>query len=126
MRGYVQGELSAIHLSATPCPQLLVTNSCIGMQPAQKKPRGADLLRLGRVHFATQSAMASILAAVKADGVPEYTSRKAQHNAIKRFAERRTPYGPLVTTLVLGAITVAVQCPGPMLLYCATNCAGFT
>ena len=58
-------------------------------------------------------------------GIPEFYRRKAQAGAMKRFANQQTPYGPLMTTFVVGGVTLAVQCPGPMMHHCAAHCPGF-
>ena len=42
-----------------------------------------------------------------------------------KFTNQQTPYGPLMTTLVVCGVTLAVQCPGPMMHYCAAHCSGF-
>ena len=95
------------------------------MEPRLKKRKGADVLRLGRRSFATQSAISELCRAVETDGLPEFYSRKAQSGAIKKFASQQTPYGPLMATFVGCGVTLAVQCPGPMMHYCAAHCSGF-
>ena len=70
-------------------------------------------LRLGRRSFATQSAISELCRAVEKDGMPEFYSRKAQSTALARFTNRRTPYGPLLATIVVAGVTLAVHCPGP-------------
>ena len=42
-----------------------------------------------------------------------------------KFTNQQTPYGPLMATLVVCGVTLAVQCPGPMMHYCAAHCSGF-
>ena len=95
------------------------------MEPNQKKRKGADLLRLGRRSFATQSAISELCRAVETDGLPKFYSRKAQSTTMTKFTNQQTPYGPLLTTLVVCGVTLAVQCPGPMVHYCAAHCSGF-
>ena len=95
------------------------------MEPGHKKRKGGGILRLGRRSFATQSAISELCRAVQKDGMPEFHSRKAQSTALARFTNRRTPYGPLLETTVVGCVTLAVQCPGPMVHYCAAHCSGF-
>ena len=83
------------------------------MEPWPKKRKGADVLRLGRRSFATQSAISELCRAVETDGLPEFYSIKATNH--------QPPHGPLMATLVV----CGVQCPGPMMHYCATHCSGF-
>ena len=95
------------------------------MEPRPKKRKGADVLRLGRRSFATQSAISELCRAVETDGLPMFYSRKAQFNSMKKFTNQQTPYGPLMATFVVCGVTLAVQCPGPMIHYCAAHCEGF-
>ena len=87
---------------------------------------GADLLRLGRKHYASQSAIAHLLHTVEKDGAPTCFSRHAQYLSRKRFARTQTPHGTLVCTMTIGPLTVAVQNPAAMLHYCVDKCPGFT
>ena len=96
------------------------------MEPRLKKRKGVDVLRLGRGRsFATQSAISELCRAVEKDGLPECYSRKAQSTAMKNFTNQQTPYGPLMAPCVVGGVALAVQCPGPMMHYCAEHCSGF-
>ena len=42
-----------------------------------------------------------------------------------KFTNQQTPYGPLMATLVVCGVTLAVQCPGPMMHHCALHRSGF-
>ena len=54
---------------------------------------------LGQESFVSQSALQSILADVKARGLPDSFSRGSQHRARLDLCDTDTPYGPLLTTL---------------------------
>ena len=96
------------------------------MEPRLKKRKGVDVLRLGRGRsFATQSAISELCRAVEKDGLPECYSRKAQSRSLKNFTNQQTPDGPLMAPFVVGGVALAVQCPGPMMYYCAEHCSGF-
>ena len=96
------------------------------MEPRLKKRKGVDVLRLGRGRsFATQSAIEELCRAVEKDGLPECYSRKAQSRSLTNFTNQQTPYGPLMAPFVVGGVALAVQCPGPMMHYCAEHCSGF-
>ena len=95
------------------------------MEPRPKKRKGADVLRLGRRSCATQRGIPELCRAVETDGIPECNSRKAQSNSMTKFTNQQTPYGPLMATFVVCGVTLAVQCPGPMIHYCAAHCEGF-
>ena len=63
------------------------------MAMSERKPvdrdrdRALDLISLGRASCASKSAIASLLAVVDAEGLPEAYSRSAQYRASKKFAE---------------------------------------
>ena len=69
----------------------LFRSGCFGiagglhMGPRLKKRKGADVLRLGRRSFATQSAISEVCRAMETNGIPMVYGRKAQSRAMKRF-----------------------------------------
>ena len=108
------------------------------MPPKSKKPRqaesdpaeprgsdGADILHLARKHFASRSAVVDVLKAVERDGMPKHFSRATQYDRRKKFAATRTMYGPLVCSILLHGVVIAVQSPAAMLVHCSENCRGF-
>ena len=95
------------------------------MRRAKAPRKGADILALGRKHFATASAIESIIQAVKKDGVPEHASRRTRARMRHDTCSANRRYGALVRTLLIAGITVAVQSPAAMLDYCNAHCKGF-
>ena len=95
------------------------------MEPRAKKRKGVDALRLGRRSFATQSAISELCRAVETDCLPGCYSRRAQSTAMTKFTKQQTPYVLLMATLVVCGATLFVQCPGPIMHYCAAHCSGF-
>ena len=85
-----------------------------------------DTLAFGRRCFASKSAIAQILAAVRRDGLPDHSSRTTQFRKRKAFASTPGRHGPLVCALTLAAgLVVGVQNPAAMLLHCSEHCDGF-
>ena len=92
---------------------------------AKTSRKCADILALGRKHFATASAIESIIQAVKKDGVPEHASRRTRTRRRHDVCSANARYGALVRTHLIAGITVGVQSPAAMLDYCNTHCMGF-
>ena len=66
------------------------------------RDRSLELISLGRASYASKSAIASLLAVIDAEGLPETYSRTAQYRARKDICrERAGQYGPLVVDVQL-------------------------
>ena len=104
---------------------LLKGSNLFGPDMSAKKQKGANLLELGRQHYASKSAMAHLLDAVKMDGPPPASSRNTQYRRRKAFCNNKNTHGSLVCKFLVAGVTVAVQNPAAMLHHCAMTCNGF-
>ena len=87
---------------------------------------GADILLLAREHFASRSAVASLINEVKKNGLPQSCSRATQYRKRKRFfIDTQTPYGSLASPYHVAGQEISVQSPAAMLHYCAEHCEPF-
>jgi len=91
------------------------------MEPVKKKAKTAaerseELMSLGRASFVSKSGIAKLLATIKSDGLPVTFDRSAQFRARKHVCHKGTPYGDLVSTMMVervdgGEAVLAYQNP---------------
>ena len=95
------------------------------------RERDRDRLNaLGRVTYVTHRGLASLLAQIKQQGIPEHTSRSAQSRALNNLVDTETPYGKILQTMSLrsrtgSTVDITVQAPLAMLSFCASERAPF-
>ena len=89
-----------------------------------KRRKAFAIAALGKESYASQSAIARLLAHIRTHGLPEASSRPSQYRARKEICSIETDYGRLVQDITLTSekgddLKISIQAPLPWLQY---NC----